>query len=250
METLISQGAEGKIYITAFMSEKVICKERFIKKYRVKELDDKLTKSRMLNESRNIARASKSGINTPTLLFVDLKDRKIYMSYINNSCQLKLVLKKIYDDSDYENKYGELIKKIIDDLGNMLIKLHKNDLVHGDLTPSNILLTSSSKSQHNTPIPSDPDLVLQEITTNKKYDFLYLIDFGLSYMSKSTNVAFEDKAVDLYVLKRAMISFSPKSEELFEKTMEFYEKNYDCGKEILNCYRKVEMRGRKKLAFG
>lgn len=60
----------------------------------------------------------------------------------------------------------------------------------------------------------------------------------------------EDKAVDLYVLKRAIISSNPKSEELFEKAMEIYQKKCKNGEDIINRYKKVEMRERKKLCFG
>jgi tRNA A-37 threonylcarbamoyl transferase component Bud32 len=51
---------------------------------------------------------------------------------------------------------------------------------------------------------------LESILFNKNYDYFYLIDFGLSYVDSKT----EDKAVDLYVLKRAIISANPKSEEI------------------------------------
>ena len=40
--------------------------------------------------------------------------------------------------------------------------------------------------------------------------FQYIIDFGLSFVSGKI----EDKAVDIYVLKRAFISTHPGSEEL------------------------------------
>ena len=79
---------------------------------------------------------------------------------------------------------------------------------------------------------------------------MYLIDFGLSSVALSTSSSMEDKAVDLYVLKRAVISSNPKSEELFEKAMDIYRKNCKNGEEIINKYKKVEMRGRKKLCFG
>ena len=61
------------------MGKECIVKERFVKKYRLSELDKKLTKNRMLNESRNIARCAKVGINVPTIYFVDMVNRKIYM---------------------------------------------------------------------------------------------------------------------------------------------------------------------------
>ena len=244
MSILLGQGAEGKIYIGEFLSKKCIIKERFEKKYRIKELDKKLTKNRMLNESRNIARASKLGVNVPTLYFVDLIERKIYMEYIENSCQLKVLLQTIYSLEDM-SPYQSLLDKIGNDLGNMLSKLHSGDLIHGDLTPSNIIL--KVKEDTNSDLLNNGE---QIILKNKSYDYIYLIDFGLSSVSLSVTSKLEDKAVDLYVLKRAMISSNPKSEELFDKAMEIYKKNCTDGEEIIERYKKVEMRGRKKLCFG
>ena len=244
MSILLGQGAEGKIYIGEFLSKKCIIKERFEKKYRLKELDKKLTKNRMLNESRNIARASKLGVNVPTLYFVDLLERKIYMEYIENSCQLKVLLQSIYSLEDI-SPYQSLLDKISNDLGNMLSKLHSGDLIHGDLTPSNIIL--KVKEDTNSDLINNAE---QIILKNKNYDYMYLIDFGLSFMSLSVTSRLEDKAVDLYVLKRAIISSNPKSEELFEKAMDIYKRNCSDGEEIIERYKKVEMRGRKKLCFG
>ena len=78
---------------------------------------------------------------------------------------------------------------------------------------------------------------------------MYLIDFGLSSVALSNASSMEDKAVDLYVLKRAIISSNPKSEELFEKAMKIYEEKCTNCNDIINKYKKVEMRGRKKLCF-
>ena len=62
--------------------------------------------------------------------------------------------------------------------------MHAIDVIHGDLTTSNMLLRSTSP----------PSIVL--------------IDFGLSYVSSLV----EDKAVDLYVLERALASTHPEEE--------------------------------------
>ena len=244
MSILLGQGAEGKIYIGEFLSKKCIVKERFEKKYRIKELDKKLTKNRMLNESRNISRASKLGVNVPTLYFVDLIERKIYMEYLENSCQLKVLLQSIYSLEDI-SPYQSLLDKISNDLGNILSKLHSGDLIHGDLTPSNIILKINENT--NSDLLNNAE---QIILKNKNYDYMYLIDFGLSSVSLSVTSRLEDKAVDLYVLKRAIISSNPKSEELFEKAMDIYKKNCTDGEEIIERYKKVEMRVRKKLCFG
>lgn len=74
-----------------------------------------------------------------------------------------------------------------------------------------------------------------------------MIDFGLS----SYSLKVEDKAVDLYVLKRAMISLHPGSEPLFDLIVEAYENEYtEKGKAIVTKYKDVEARGRKKDCFG
>ena len=244
MSILLSQGAEGKIYIGEFLSKKCLVKERFKKKYRVEELDKKLTKERMLSESRNILRASKKGIKVPTIYFVDLTERKIYMEYLENSCQLKIILQSIYSLPDI-SPYESLLEKISQDLGDMLSKLHSENLIHGDLTPSNILL--KIKDDTGSDLLNNAEKLILE---KKNYDDMYLIDFGLSSVSLSISSALEDKAVDLYVLKRAMISSNPKSEELFDKAMNIYKNKCQNGEEIINKYKNVEMRGRKKLCFG
>lgn len=191
------------------MGKKCIIKERFEKKYRLSELDKKLTKQRIVNESRNIARAYKNGINVPGLLFIDTINRKIYMQYIDNSVQLKEVLKVIYFSDDI-TKYDILIDKIITQVGENIAKLHNNDIIHGDLTTSNMLLKVSNMIGLNELNSLNVNSGLNSIISNLDFDYFYLIDFGLSYIS----TLIEDKAVDLYVLKRAIISANPKSEEI------------------------------------
>ena len=166
------------------------------------------------------------------------------MEYLENSCQLKVILQSIYSKEDI-SPYKALLDKISQDLGTMISKLHSADLIHGDLTPSNIIL--KVKEDTGSDLLNNAEKIILE---NKNYDDMYLIDFGLSSVALSTTSSLEDKAVDLYVLKRAIISSNPNSEELFEKSMETYEEKCTNGKDIINRYKKVEMRGRKKLCFG
>lgn len=67
----------------------------------------------------------------------------------------------------------------------------------------------------------------------------------------------EDKAVDLYVLKRALISLHPGSEKLFEILLGKYQNYYSStedlrkqGVQIVEKYWEVELWGRKKVCFG
>jgi len=105
-------------------------------------------------------------------------------------------------------------------MGNCLALLHSNDIVHGDLTSSNFMLHINGS--------------------------VYMIDFGLSFMSTLC----EDKAVDLYVLERAFLSLHPNSEEFFAKVIAVYFEHVKDSKQIGARLEKVRRRGRKRTAFG
>ena len=79
---LIAQGAECRLFLSELFGQPCVVKERFVKNYRVPLLDEKLTRTRMLQEVKNMDRARKLGINTPALYLVDMNDRKIYMEYL------------------------------------------------------------------------------------------------------------------------------------------------------------------------
>ncbi|KAJ3023800.1 TP53 regulating kinase [Thoreauomyces humboldtii] len=106
-------------------------------------------------------------------------------------------------------------------IGKSLGVMHDLDIVHGDLTTSNMMLRLPTHS-------------------------LVLIDFGLSMVSTLV----EDKAVDLYVLERALISTHPNTEELFQQILDHYGKNAKGGKAVLKKLEDVRRRGRKRTAFG
>jgi hypothetical protein len=90
---MISQGAEGKVYRSQFMSRTVIIKERVSKGYRVPELDKKLNKQRILQESRCMARCRKAGVATPTLFLVDQAKYLLVMEEIEGRT-LKVILRE------------------------------------------------------------------------------------------------------------------------------------------------------------
>lgn len=60
----------------------------------------------------------------------------------------------------------------------------------------------------------------------------------------------EDKAVDIYVLKRAFISTHPGSEALFERILDKYKEKCNKGPQVIGKFRDVEKRGRKRDCFG
>lgn len=86
-----------------------------------------------------------------------------------------------------------------------------------------------------------------EIVENAKdgnLGIFHFIDFGLSSVSGKP----EDKAVDIYVLKRAFISTHPGTEAIFERILEKYKelmsggpgKNEAKGNQIIARFKEVE----------
>ncbi|MEM4181704.1 MAG: KEOPS complex kinase/ATPase Bud32 [Candidatus Pacearchaeota archaeon] len=200
-EKIISQGAEAKIKL---IENKKVVKERIIKSYRLKILDEKLRKSRTKKERKILEKASKI-IDVPKILGKE-SDFSIEMEYIEGE--------KISNclDSFNEEKQKEIMTKI----GEIIAKLHKEDIIHGDLTTSNMIL---------------------------KKEKIYVIDFGLSFISKRI----EDKAVDLHLIKQALEAKHWKNyENLFNWLLESYKENYKKANEVLERLKKVEKRGRYK----
>lgn len=82
------------------------------------------------------------------------------------------------------------ISAITTAIGKGIGLMHDCDVVHGDLTTSNIMV--------------------RRINESDQYNSVVFVDFGLGAMKATP----EDKAVDLYVLERAFISTHPNSESL------------------------------------
>ena len=67
---IIKQGAEAILFLDNFENQKVLVKERIPKKYRIKEIDEKLRKERTKKEVKLLTEARKFGVETPPLLNV------------------------------------------------------------------------------------------------------------------------------------------------------------------------------------
>ena len=132
--------------------------------------------------------------------------------------------------------------------------MHKGDIIHGDLTTSNMMIRPYLPIDKIFQSNSQNQLKLSVVDIAKDIDraSFYMIDFGLSSVSNKI----EDKAVDIYVLKRAFISSHPGSENLFEMLLKNYqdimcqENDKHKGLKIIAKFREVELRGRKRECFG
>ncbi len=190
----LTQGAEATIYLD---KDKIV-KKRIPKRYRIKQLDESLRKSRTRREAKFI---DKLPIPGPKLIKTDDKNMIIEMEFINGP--------KIRDVLDKNVKLSK-------EIGKKVAILHNNNMIHSDLTTSNMIL-------------------------NKE---IYFIDFGLSFFSEKV----EDKAVDLHLLRQALESKHYKIyEKAFKLVLEGYEEKADNYREIMQRFEKVEERGRYKL---
>ncbi|KAI8068483.1 tp53rk protein [Gongronella butleri] len=216
--TCIKQGAEARVFhLEKYLGIKggCIAKERFKKTYRHPDLDKQLTAKRVTQEARSLHRCFKAGIDTPTVYLVDVQKSTIYMEHIVGTT----VKRQLLDNQ--HNTYADLdLDALADKIGRALGKMHSIDVVHGDLTTSNLMLRDN--------------------------DSLVIIDFGLSFGS----TMHEDKAVDLYVLERAFSSTHPATEKMMEMILKAYQKEYKQAKDVVRKLEDVRLRGRKRTMVG
>ncbi|KAH9475036.1 EKC/KEOPS complex subunit BUD32 [Psilocybe cubensis] len=230
---LISQGAEAKVYKGSLTTDgtPVLFKHRFKKQYRHTTLDTTLTKARVAGEARALMKCLRSGVNVPGVRMVDAAEGLLGIEWIEGKSVKWLIPSGAQDDDDEEqqdeislDEFQLTIDQLMRLIGIEIAKMHLADIIHGDLTTSNMMVRRQG---------SKSDLVL--------------IDFGLSYHSSLV----EDKAVDLYVLERAFASTHPDSEPMFASVLSAYATQL--GKDWPALRRRlddVRLRGRKRSMVG
>ena len=194
----IAQGAEAIIY----KNGNSVIKERVVKSYRLPSIDARLRKFRTRREAKVIDKLNSIGICAPKLVSMCDKDMKIEMEFLDGE-KLRDCLHKNHLKYSYE-------------IGKIIAKVHENNIIHGDLTTSNMILRTNE---------------------------LHLIDFGLSFFSHKV----EDKAVDLHLLDRALASKHNKVYgESFAEVLRAYRENYPDAELVLKRLETVAKRGRNK----
>lgn len=158
---LIKKGAEGDLYLTTWNKQKSILKIRKKKAYRNPSLDEKIRRQRTIREAQIILEAKSFGIDTPLIYLVDSKNCSIVMQHIEGTLVRDLPDSKLVRCC---NKIGYIVGT-----------LHKNGIMHGDLTTSNFILAKNK---------------------------LVTIDFGLANKTSKP----EDHAIDLRLLKEILSS--------------------------------------------
>jgi N6-L-threonylcarbamoyladenine synthase/protein kinase Bud32 len=154
-----------------------LVKERVRKEYRIEKIDSSIGKSRTKKEPKLLSKARALGVPTPEVFDVLEEENKIIMEYLDG--------KPLYD-------VIEKNPELANELGRLVRTLHDNNIVHGDLTTSNVI---------------------------QKDGKLHMIDFGLGNVSRKD----EDKATDLLLLKKALnANHSTNFNELWKRAMSSY----------------------------
>ena len=199
---LLKKGAEADVFLSLWNAKKAILKIRKEKTYRNPILDKKIRKQRTIKESEIISQVKSFGITTPLIYFVDVNKCSILMQYIDG---------KLVRDMDEKT-----IEKTCFQIGKIVGILHKNGIMHGDLTTSNFILLKNK---------------------------LVLIDFGLANRTEKP----DDHAIDLRLFKEILNSAHA---NILKKSWNNFLRGYSksigekYSKKIIKLVAVIESRGR------
>lgn len=198
---IFPKGAEAVLVKSTYNNNSIVIKKRVMKKYRHPELDSHIILKRTITESNLLKKAKKAGLNVPNVFYTDKNKHEIYIEYVEGFT----VKEKLRKENSTFNEQ----------LGILMADLHNLDIIHGDLTTSNMLIRNTT---------------------------IFLIDFGLGYFSKSI----EDKAVDLFLFERTFLCTHPDRKDDLVKIIFFYFEKIKNKTEILKRIEIIRSRGRKK----
>lgn len=206
-QTLLKKGAEASLFLADWHGRKVIVKARFPKKYRPAELDEKIRSYRTVHEPQLIHEAKKAGVPAPKIFLVDVKDAAITMEFVEGK-----QVKQLLGNMTPEERQALCVK-----IGELIGRLHKHGVIHGDLTTSNMILNAEGK--------------------------IFLVDFGLGEKNKEL----ETRGVDLHLMKRALQSTHYETAaECFKHVLEGYTTvlGVEEARKVFGKIREIERRGR------
>jgi TP53 regulating kinase and related kinases len=205
--TLFKKGAEASLYLADWHGRKVVIKVRAPKKYRPEALDEQIRSYRTVHEPQLMHEAKAAGVPTPLIYLVNVAEASITMEFVEG-LQIKQLLNQVPHDKRHELCVA---------IGELIGKLHKLGLIHGDLTTSNMILSPEGK--------------------------IFFVDFGLG----EKNSELEAEGVDLHLMKRALQSTHYQFwEECFKGVLCGYSSvlGSEAAEKIYEKIKEIERRGR------
>ena len=206
-QTPFKKGAEASLFLADWHGRKVVIKVRIPKRYRPEALDEQIRSYRTVHEPQLMHEAKAAGVPTPLIYMVNVAEASITMEYVEGQ-QIKQLLNTVP-----QGKRRELCISI----GELIGKLHRQGLIHGDLTTSNMILSPEGK--------------------------IFFVDFGLG----EKNSELEAEGVDLHLMKRALQSTHYQFwEECFKGVLCGYSSvlGSEATEKIYEKIKEIERRGR------
>jgi Kae1-associated kinase Bud32 len=193
-------GAEAILYL----ENGCLVKERVCKRYRLREIDEKIRRLRTSLEASLIAEARRHRVSAPAIFEVDKKGFKIKMEFIDGV----RVKEHFYSCSERD------VKKISFKIGESVGRLHSAGIVHGDLTTSNMILRNGE---------------------------VFFIDFGLGFFSKriedyGTDLKLLKEAIQSTHFKILKICW--------DNILKGYKKEYKDAERVIEKVKEIETRAR------
>jgi len=216
-QIILGIGAEAIVTKT---NKTTVRKSRPEKKYRLTQIDLRLRKTRTRSEAKILQRLHENDICAPQLKKVNDAGGKMFID-------MEFVGGKILRDVLTEKNVN--VRQISTQLGTTLAQMHNLDIIHSDLTTSNMIVRDAKNGNKKN-------------AARKQTNEIVLIDFGLSYFSKRA----EDKAVDLHLLRQALESYHYSiAAHAFKQILATYKKKCN-DKDVIARLSIVERRGRNK----
>ncbi|HKN07552.1 MAG TPA: KEOPS complex kinase/ATPase Bud32 [Thermoplasmata archaeon] len=207
----VSRGAEASLRKVDWWGFPALLKERDLKTYRPKALDERIRRERTRNEARLLVDARRLGIRTPMIYDIDLPRYRLILEELPGP-----TLRQLLEDP---NLPPDDLPVALRAFGRALGVLHAGSIAHGDLTSSNVLFPQG---------PHGPPAFLD-----------------LSMGTRSPGV--EELGIDLHLVEEDLKALSPRSETLLRVFHEGYAEGNPVGAKDVRARAKV-IRGRVRYA--
>lgn len=181
----------------------MLVKSRVPKSYRHPALDQALRAHRTRMEAKLLQEARACGVPTPIVYDIDPLRAEIWMQEIVGP-RAKDALQSAPPDE---------VRRIAEEIGRMVARLHSHGMTHGDLTTSNMILQGGR---------------------------VWFIDLSLGTKAASL----EEMGVDMHLLREAFQSAHSDMMYAYDMITETYAKEYEGGRDVLAKVREIEERGR------
>tara|TARA_B100000614_G_scaffold260132_1_gene286292 strand:+ start:515 stop:1198 length:684 start_codon:yes stop_codon:yes gene_type:complete len=184
-------GAEAEVWRGTWMGLPAVRKQRRLRAWRHPDLDDRLGRRRMIAEARLMVRLHRIGLNVPILYDCDIEKQQLVMSNIPGQPLIELLNDRSIAD--------DVVQNHLRSAGRSIRMLHRQAIVHGDLSTNNIIIQPSGEA--------------------------VLIDFGLAKIEFETELY----GIDLHVLFEILGASHPHRNHAMDAVLEGYTQ---CEKEL------------------